>query len=55
MRVSVVLIIRRCPKIKIKLVDIGGPVRKCAYHAFIIQNLGVVILELGIKVQFTNF
>jgi hypothetical protein len=37
------------------LVNIGGLSRKCAYHAFIIQNLDVVALELGMKVQFANF
>jgi hypothetical protein len=40
---------------KKKLVDIGGPPIKCAYHEFIIQNLGVVTLELDMKVQFSNF
>jgi hypothetical protein len=29
--------------------------KKCAYQAFIIQNLDVVALELGTKVQFANF
>jgi hypothetical protein len=38
-----------------RLVDIGGPPRKCAYHAFIIQNLDVLTLELDTKVQFANF
>jgi hypothetical protein len=35
--------------------NIGGPPRKCAYHAFIIQNLDVLTLELDTKVQFANF
>jgi hypothetical protein len=33
----------------------SSPPRKCAYQAFIIQNLDVVALELGMKVQFANF
>jgi hypothetical protein len=40
---------------KKKLIDFGGSSRKCAYEAFIIQNLDVVILELSIKIQFANF
>jgi hypothetical protein len=40
---------------KKKLVDISGLPIKCAYQVFIIQNLDVVILELGMKVQFANF
>jgi hypothetical protein len=28
---------------------------KCAYQAFIIQNLDVMAFELGMKVQFANF
>jgi hypothetical protein len=35
---------------KKNLVYIIGPPRKCAYQAFIIQNLDVVILEFGMKV-----
>jgi hypothetical protein len=35
---------------KKKLIDIGTPLKKCAYHAFIIQNLDVMTLELGMKV-----
>jgi hypothetical protein len=42
-------------KKKNKLVDFGSPLRKCAYQAFIIQNLDVVTLELDMKVQFANF
>jgi hypothetical protein len=42
-------------KKKQQLVDIGGPPRKCAYQAFIIQSLDVVFLELGMQVQFANF
>jgi hypothetical protein len=42
-------------KKKKTLINIGGPPSKCAYHAFIIQNLDVVALELGMKVQFANF
>jgi hypothetical protein len=37
-----------------KLIDIGGLPRKCVYQAFIIQNLDVVTLELGMKVQFAD-
>jgi hypothetical protein len=40
---------------KKKLIDIGGPPIKCAYQAFIIQNLDVATLELSMKVQFANF
>jgi hypothetical protein len=43
-------------KIKInKKVDLDSLLRKCAYQAIIIQNLDVVTLELGMKVQFANF
>jgi hypothetical protein len=42
-------------KEKEKPIDIGGPPRKFAYKAFIIQNLDVMILEFGMKVQFANF
>jgi hypothetical protein len=38
-----------------KLVNIRGPPRKCACHVFIIQNLDVVTLKMGMKVQFVNF
>jgi hypothetical protein len=38
-----------------KLVDIGCPPIKCAYQAFIIQNLDVLTLKLDMKVQFANF
>jgi hypothetical protein len=40
---------------KKKLIDFGSPLRKCAYQALFIQILDVVILELGIKVQYVNF
>jgi hypothetical protein len=49
------LILKRNEKNEKKLVDIGSPLRKCTYHAFIIQNLDDVTLELGMKVQFANF
>jgi hypothetical protein len=42
-------------KKKQKLVDVGGPPIKYAYQAFIIQNLDIVTLELGMKVQYANF
>jgi hypothetical protein len=42
-------------KEKEKLIDIGCPLIKCAYQMFIIQNLDVLTLKLGMKVQFTNF
>jgi hypothetical protein len=35
---------------KKKIVDFGSLPRKCAYQEFIIQNLDVVTLELGMKV-----
>jgi hypothetical protein len=40
---------------KKKLVDIGNPPRKCVHQAFIIQKLDVLILELGMKVQFADY
>jgi hypothetical protein len=42
-------------KKKKKTTNFGGPPRKCAYQAFIIQNLDVVTLKLGMKVHFANF
>jgi hypothetical protein len=55
-RISVVSTIRRYPlKKKKRLVDSDGPLRKCPYQAFIIQNLDVMTLELDMKVQFANF
>jgi hypothetical protein len=63
-RISIVLDIHQYPLKKLrnfkmnkkkKLIDINSPPRKCAYQAFIIQNLDVVTLELGMKVQFANF
>jgi hypothetical protein len=39
----------------IKIIDVDGPLLKCAYQAFIIQNLDVMTLELSMKVQFANF
>jgi hypothetical protein len=38
-----------------KLGNLGDPSRKCAYQAFIIQNLDVLTLGLDMKVQFANF
>jgi hypothetical protein len=33
-----------------KLLDIGYPLMKCTYQAFIIQNLDVLTLKLGMNV-----
>jgi hypothetical protein len=38
-------------KIKnIKLINLGGPPRKCIFQAFIIQSLDIMTLKLGMKV-----
>jgi hypothetical protein len=37
------------------LISIGCLPMKCAYHAFIIQILDVLTLQLDIKVKFANF
>jgi hypothetical protein len=43
-------------KKKQKKTEVGVyPLIKCADHRFIIQNLDVVALKLGIKIQFINF
>jgi hypothetical protein len=42
-------------KKKKKPIDLGGQPRKCVYKTCIIQNLDVVTLEFGMKVQFANF
>jgi hypothetical protein len=52
--VLVVSVIHRNPTKK-KLVNHCDPPRKCAYQVFIIQNLDILTLELGMKVQFANF
>ena len=38
-----------------KLINISGPLIKCAYQVFIIQNLNVLTFKLDMKIQFANF
>jgi hypothetical protein len=42
-------------KAKSSVVDFGSLLKKCAYQVFITENLDIVTLELGMKVQFANF